>query len=70
MLVRVSPAGRHRYRRIAQNYCEGTKVKQKILCTLGRAEELTTSGKLDVLAGSLLRSSEKLAALDPHNGGP
>jgi len=69
MFVRVKPAGRHRYLQIAQNYREGAKVKQKILCTLGRVEELTASGKLDVLAASLLRFSEKLAVVDLHKQG-
>ena len=50
MFVRVKPAGRHRYLQIAQNYREGRKVKQKILCTNGRVDELTASGKLDGLA--------------------
>ena len=69
MFVRVKPAGRHRCLQIAQNYREGKKVKQKILCTLGRVEELTASGKLDSLAGSLLRFSEKLTVLNLHKQG-
>jgi transposase len=69
MFVRIKPAGRHRYLQIAQNYREGKKVKQKILCTLGRVEELTASGKLDSLAGSLLRFSEKLTVLNLHKQG-
>jgi hypothetical protein len=69
MFVRVKPAGRHRYLQIAQNYREGRKVKQKILCTLGRVDELTASGKLDGLAESLLRFSEKLTVLNLHKQG-
>ena len=44
MFVRVKPAGAYRYLQIAQNYREGKKVKQKVLCTLGRVDELTQSG--------------------------
>ena len=69
MFVRVKPAGRHRYLQIAQNYREGKKVKQKILCTLGRVDDLTSSGKLDSLAESLLRFSEKLTVLNLHKQG-
>jgi hypothetical protein len=69
MFVRVKPAGRHRYLQIAQNYREGRKVKQKILCTLGRVDELTASGKLDGLAESLLRFSEKLTVVNLHKQG-
>jgi hypothetical protein len=69
MFVRVKPAGRHRYLQIAQNYREGRKVRQKILCTLGRVDELTASGKLDGLAESLLRFSEKLTVVNLHKQG-
>ena len=69
MFVRVKPAGKYRYLQIAENYREGKKVKQKILCTLGRLEELTNSGKLDGLAESLLRFSEKLTVLNLHKQG-
>jgi len=69
MFVRVKPSGGHRYLQIAENYREGKKVKQKILCTLGRLEELTEGGKVDRLAESLLRFSEKLKVLDLHKQG-
>ena len=69
MFVRIKPASGHRYLQIAQNYREGGKVKQKILCTLGRLEELTESGKLDSLAESLLRFSHTLKAVNLHRQG-
>jgi transposase len=69
MFVRVKPSGGHRYLQIAENYREGKKVKQKILCTLGRLEKLTESGKVDRLASSLLRFSDKLKVLDLHKQG-
>lgn len=69
MFVRVKPSGRYRYLQIAENYREGKKVKQKILCTLGRLDELTESGKLNGLAESLLRFSEKLTVVNLHKKG-
>ena len=69
MFLRVKPAGQYRYLQIAENFREGKKVKQKILCTLGRLDELTGSGKLDRLAESLLRFSEKLTVLNLHKQG-
>jgi len=66
MFVRVKPAGQYRYLQIAKNFREGKKVKQKILCTLGRLDELTESGKLDALAESLLRFSKKLTVVNLH----
>jgi len=69
MFVRVKPSGQYRYLQIAENYREGKKVKQKILCTLGRADELTENGKLDALAESLLRFSSRLKVIDLHKEG-
>jgi transposase len=54
---------------IAENYREGPKVKQKVLCTLGRLDELSASGKVDALAQSLLRFGSRLKVLDLHRQG-
>jgi hypothetical protein len=69
VFVRVKPSGQYRYLQIAENYREGKKVKQKILCTLGRLDELTDSGQLDNLASSLLRFSQKLRVVNLHKQG-
>jgi|TARA_B100001971_G_scaffold209104_1_gene232063 transposase len=69
MFVRVKPSGGHRYLQIAQNYRQDGKVKQKILCTLGRIEVLTESGKVDRLAESLLRFCNRLKVIDLHKQG-
>jgi len=69
MFVRVKPSGKYRYLQIAENYREGKKVRQKILCTLGRVDELTESGKLDALAESMLRFGSRLKVIDLHKKG-
>jgi hypothetical protein len=69
LFVRVKPSGPHRYLQIAENYREGNKVKQKVLCTLGRLDELSASGKVDALAQSLLRFGSRLKVLDLHRQG-
>lgn len=69
MFVRVKPAGAYRYLQIAENYREGKKVKQKVLCTLGRVDELSESGKVDALAQSLLRFGSRLKVIDLHRQG-
>lgn len=69
MFVRVKPAGAYRYLQIAENYREGKKVKQKVLCTLGRVDELSESGKVDALAQSLLRFGTRLKVIDLHRQG-
>jgi transposase len=69
MFVRVKPAGAYRYLQIAENYREGKKVKQKVLCTLGRVDELREAGKVDALAQSLLRFGSRLKVIDLHRQG-
>jgi hypothetical protein len=69
MFVRVKPSGKYHYLQIAENFREGKKVKQKILCTLGRVDELTESGKLDALAESMLRFGSRLKVIDLHKEG-
>ena len=69
MFVRVKPAGQYRYLQIAENYREGKKVKQKVLCTLGRVDQLAESGKVDALAQSLLRFGSRLKVIDLHREG-
>lgn len=67
MFVRVKPSGRYKYLQIVENSREGKKVKQHVLCTLGRLDRLTTSGQVDGLAKSLLRFSDKIKVIDLYN---
>lgn len=67
MFVRVKPSGRYKYLQIVENSREGKKVKQHVLCTLGRLDRLTTSGQVDGLAKSLLRFSDKIKIIDLYN---
>ena len=45
------------------------KVKQRVLCRLGRLDELLASGQLDLLLQSLGRFSGKFAVLGAHARG-
>src|SRR5208337_4840836 len=47
----------------------GPRVKQRVLTTLGQMEELTSSGKLDDLARSLLRFTAAVKVIDGHREG-
>jgi len=67
MFVRVKPSGRYKYLQIVENSREGKKVKQHVLCTLGRLDRLTASGQVDGLAKSLLRFSDKIKVIDLYN---
>lgn len=67
MFVRVKPSGRYKYLQIVENSREGKKVKQHVLCTLGRLDKFTASGQIDGLAKSLLRFSDKIKVIDLYN---
>ena len=43
------------YLQLVETYREGKKVKQRILLSLGRVDDLRTSGELDRMADALVR---------------
>ena len=55
--------GRNRYvyLRLVQAYREQGRVRQRVLCTLGREDELKASGQLEQLMGSFARLDPPLA---------
>jgi transposase len=69
MFVRTKGAGKYKYLQIVENYRQNSKIKQRVLLTLGRKEQLVESGKLDNLARSLVRFSEKLRVVEAHREG-
>jgi transposase len=69
MFVRTKGAGKYKYLQIVENYRQDSKIKQRVLLTLGRKEQLVESGKLDNLARSLVRFSEKLRVVEAHREG-
>jgi transposase len=69
MFVRTKGTGGYKYLQIVENYRQDSKIKQRVLLTLGRKEQLVRSGKLDNLARSLLRFSEKLRVVEAHRDG-
>lgn len=69
MFVRTKGTGEYKYLQIVENYRQDSRVKQRVLLTLGRKEQLVESGKLDNLARSLLRFSEKLRVVEAHRNG-
>ena len=58
MFIRVKGTGRYQYLQLVQNHREGTHVRQQVLCTLGRLDQLTESGAIDSLLHSLARFSQ------------
>lgn len=66
MFIRVKPSGRYKYLQLVENTREGKKVKQHVLFTLGRMDQLIDSGKLEGVTQSLLRFNEKLTVINLH----
>lgn len=60
MFVRVKKSGIYRYLQVVQAYREGKKVKQKVIATLGRVEQLQESGEIDTIITSLSRYSKEV----------
>jgi len=60
----------HEYLQIVESYRDGTAVRQRVIATLGRLDQLRASGQIDGLMKSLARFSETLkvisAARDPR----
>jgi transposase len=69
MFFRVKKSGPRSYLQIVENRWEDGRTKQRVLVTLGRAEELVSSGQLDALLASGSRFCEKLLVLQAHAAG-
>src|ERR1700681_3325599 len=69
MFFRIKTVGSHQYLQIVHSVREGKKVRQRVLGTLGRFDELKASGRWDALVRSGLRHCENFAVLDAHKAG-
>jgi hypothetical protein len=67
MFVRAKKGGNeanpHRYIQIVESYRQGKTVRQRVLATLGRLDQLQQSGELDGLIQSLSRYSETVRVI-------
>lgn len=50
----------YEYLQIVESYREGTRVRQRVVATLGRRDRLVADGQLDALLQSLARFSDRL----------
>jgi len=69
MFVRIKKTHDYTYLQIVESRREGQKIKQRVLTTLGQMEALTSSGKLDDLARSLLKFTKAVQVIDAHREG-
>jgi hypothetical protein len=59
MFARTKKSGQHQYLQIVQNHKEKGKVRQQVIATIGRMDELQDKGRIETLIRSLSRFSEK-----------
>ena len=64
MFFRVKPSGPYRYLQLVENHREGYRTVQRVLCTLGRLDQLTAAGSTDGLLRSLARFGERVRLME------
>lgn len=60
MFVRVKKSKEYKYLQIVQTYREGKKVKQRVVSTLGRLDQLQEKGDIETISRSLSKFSENI----------
>src|SRR5262245_15716725 len=69
MFFRVKHSGPRHYLQIVENFRVDGRVRQRVLTTLGRLDELQESGQLDSLLASGARFAEHVLLLTAHRNG-
>jgi len=69
MFVRAKGKEPYRYLQIVENHREGRRTVQRVLCTLGRVDELRTSGATDALLRSLVRFGQQVQLVEGYQSG-
>jgi hypothetical protein len=60
MFARVKKSGRYEYLQIVENRREGRRTIQRVICTIGRLDQLHAKGRVESLIRSLCRYSERV----------
>ena len=69
MFVRVKTKGPYRYLQIMENHREGKRTVQRVLATLGRADELAERGGVEVPLKSLGRFATRVRVIQDYEEG-
>ena len=69
MFIRVKGTAPYRYLQIVDNHREGKRVVQRVICTLGRVDELMASGQTDGLIRSLARFGDRVRVVEDYEKG-
>ena len=59
MFARVKKSGKYQYLQLVENRKEKGRVKQRVIATLGRMDELSAKGRVETLIRSLSRFSQQ-----------
>ena len=59
MFARVKKSGKYQYLQLVENRKEKGRVKQQVIATLGRMDELSAKGWVEILIRSLSRFSQQ-----------
>ena len=59
MFARIKKSGKYQYLQIVENRKENGKVKQRVISTIGRMDQLQPKGRIETLMRSLSRFSER-----------
>ncbi|NLI75627.1 MAG: transposase, partial [Candidatus Riflebacteria bacterium] len=65
MFARTKKSAGLEYVQLVENHREGGKVRQTVVATLGRLDQLRSTGQLDSLLASLARFAKKALLLSP-----
>lgn len=69
MFFRRKKSGDRTYFQIVENRWQDGRSKQRVICTLGRLDELEASGQLDRLISSGAKFSESVMVIEAHGRG-
>ena len=61
--------GKYTYLQLVENYREGGKVRQRVLCTLGRLDRLAERGGGDAVILSLAKFAERVRVEEAYREG-
>ena len=69
MFVRAKKSGRYEYLQVVQNERVDGHVRQRVIATLGRVDQLRKEGHIDALLSSCGRFAWNVAVMDAHKRG-
>lgn len=69
MFIRIKGTEPYRYLQVVENHREGKRTVQRVLCTLGRLDQLTATGATDSLMLSLSRFGQRVQVIEGYKSG-